>query len=215
MDVSKIYSRRFTPNLEFRRQMWKVLCSDFFQIRIQENSRVLEIAAGYCEFINHIHASQKFAVDINPETKNYAADDVTVVLSPSDNIPTLPDESIDVIFVSNFFEHITREAILATIQEAKRLLTSGGKFIIMQPNIRFCAQDYWMFFDHITPVDDRALVEALEISGFRILENIPRFMPYTTQSSLPKSLWMIRLYLKMPFVWKFFGQQALITCTKE
>ena len=44
--------------------------------------------------------------------------------------------------------------------------------MVLQPNIRFCAKDYWMFFDHVTPIDDRAFVEGLEINGFEILEVI-------------------------------------------
>ena len=215
MDVTQIYARRFTPDLKFRRNLWRILCTDFFQKLIPEESRVLEIAAGYCEFINHIRAGQKFAVDINPETRNHANADVNVFISPSDNIEGLADASVDIVFVSNFFEHITREAILATIREVKRLLVPGGKFIILQPNIRYCAGDYWMFFDHITAVDDRALVEALEINGFRIIKNIPRFLPYTSQSRFPKFLWLVKLYLKLRFAWLIFGQQALIICSKE
>lgn len=33
----------------------------------------------------------------------------------------------------------------------------AGRLLILQPNVRYCGRDYWQFFDHITPVDDRAV----------------------------------------------------------
>ncbi len=71
-----------------------------------------------------------------------------------------------------------------------------------------------MFFDHITPLDDRALTEALETSGFKIIENIVRFLPYTTKSRLPNSLLLVKLYLKVPLAWRFLGQQSFLVAQK-
>lgn len=86
--------------------------------------------------------------------------------------------------------------------------------MILQPNIRFCFRDYWMFFDHITPLDDRNLSEVLEINGFKVKECKPKFLPYTTKGKLPKSIFLLKLYLKLPFVWKIFGKQAFIYAIK-
>lgn len=215
MDVKSIYSRRFNPDIEFRQKMWILLCHDFFQKYVPVDSTILEIGAGYCEFINNIHANRKIALDINPDVRNYAETDVEVIENVSDNIQALSDSSVDIVFISNLFEHLSRDTIVTTIQEIKRVLIPGGKFIILQPNIRYCDRDYWMFFDHITPIDDRALVEVLEINNFLILSDIPRFLPYTTKSNLPKSLFLIKIYLKLKFLWHFFGQQALIISTKR
>ena len=95
-----------------------------------------------------------------------------------------------------------------------QVLKMGGKFIILQPNIRFCFKDYWMFFDHITPLDDRSLSEILEINGFKVVECKPKFLPYTTKSKLPKSIFLIKLYLKFPLMWRIFGKQAFIYAKK-
>jgi hypothetical protein len=86
--------------------------------------------------------------------------------------------------------------------------------MVLQPNIRFCARDYWMFFDHVTPIDDRAFVEGLEIQGFEILEVIERFLPYTTKSRLPKTLFLIKLYLRLRPAWHLLGKQSFILCRK-
>ncbi len=214
MDVQNIYARRFTPDLQFRDAMWKILCADFFQQYVEKNSRVLEIGAGYCEFINNIQARQKTAVDINPDLKTHAAPGINIVLNSTSNMTAVPDNSQDLVFASNFFEHLTRDEIAATFKEVFRVLAPGGKFMVLQPNIRFCAKDYWMFFDHVTPIDDRAFVEGLEINGFEIFEVIERFLPYTTKSRLPKALFLIRLYLRLRLAWRFFGQQSFIVSHK-
>jgi SAM-dependent methyltransferase len=213
MDLSSIYQRRFSPELKFRGEMWQVLCQNFFQKYIPESSILLEFGAGYCEFINNIRAVRKIAVDLNPDVTHYAAPGVETILSSSSHVP-MPDGSVDVIFASNFFEHLERSAIIDTIREAHRLLSTRGKFIILQPNIRFCSRDYWMFFDHVTPIDDRALVEVLETNGMKIVEVIPQFLPYSTKSSLPKSIFMIKAYLRLKIAWRIFGKQSLIIASQ-
>ena len=194
--------------------MWQILCNDFFQPYISMESRVLEIGAGYCEFINNIKAKSKVAVDINPDLTKYARPDVEIVNSSSSQMLAIPDNSVDVVFASNFFEHLSRDEISATFGEVHRVLMPHGKFMVLQPNIRFCARDYWMFFDHVTPIDDRAFVEGLEINGFEILKVIERFLPYTTKSRLPKALFLIRLYLQIPLAWRLLGQQSFIVSRK-
>jgi len=214
MDVQSIYARRFSPDLQFRQGMWKILCRDFFQHYVPKESRVLEIGAGYCEFINNIQAIRKLAVDINPDVKNFANSDVRIAVCRASRMVNLKDNSLDIVFASNFFEHLNREEISATFREVYRVLAPGGKFMVLQPNIRFCAKDYWMFYDHVTPIDDRAFVEGLEINGFEMLEVISRFLPYSTKNRLPKWLFLIQLYIRLRLAWRIWGQQSFILCRK-
>ena len=96
------------------------------------------------------------------------------------------------------------------------MLKADGSLLVLQPNIRFCARDYWMFFDHITPLDDRSLTEALEMTAFRVTECIVRFLPFAMKSSrLPKSALMVRLYLKFPLAWRILGQQSFLVAKKR
>ncbi len=208
--LKAMYHRRFGDEITFRKEMWRVLCNDFFQKYVNPNGHIMEVAAGYCEFINNIKAQKKTALDLNPDVEQFASEDVQVVVSDSTNMTAIADGSVDTVFVSNFFEHIPHQQIEKTIIEIKRILSKNGKLIIIQPNIRFCLKDFWMFFDHITPLDDRAFVELLELKGFNIIESRDRFLPYTTKSRLPKSLLLIKLYLKFPLIWKLLGGQMFI-----
>jgi len=209
-DLEKIYKRRFGKDVDFRKKMYKLLCNVFFQQYIPKNAVVLDVAAGYCEFINNIKANKKIALDLNPDVKKFADNNVEVILSSSTNMKQVKDESIDVAFTSNFFEHLDKKDILKTINELHRVLKKDGKLLILQPNIRYCYKDYWMFFDHITPLDDRSLSEALEINGFKVIECKPKFLPYTTKSKLPKSIFLLKIYLRIPLAQNILGKQAFI-----
>ena len=208
--AATIYRRRFGPDVVFRRGMWRVLCQQFFQPYVPRESTVLEVGAGYCEFINSIAAGHKIALDMNPDTRLYAEPNVRVIEASSTDLSAIESGSVDIAFASNLFEHLTRGDIVRTMREVARVLKPAGRFLILQPNIRFCARDFWMFFDHITPLDQHSLAEALEISGFRVVHTIVRFLPFTTKSRLPNSLFLVRLYLQIPLLWRIFGQQTFV-----
>jgi ubiquinone/menaquinone biosynthesis C-methylase UbiE len=205
-----LYQERFSGEVEFRRGMWAVLCRDFFQRWVKPDAVVLDVAAGTCDFINAIEGRERIALDLNPAVKEFADPSVRTLVGRADDMPDVADSSVDVVFVSNFFEHIDRDAILRVLSEARRILRSDGRLLVLQPNIRFAARDYWMFFDHITPVDDRALVEAFGLTGFRLVHRIERFLPYTAKSRLPQSVGLVKAYLRVPLLWRFLGKQSFL-----
>lgn len=213
-NLKQMYHRRFGKDIEFRKRMYRILCGEFFQRYIPKNAVVLDVAAGYCEFINNIKAMKKIALDINPDIKQFAENDVDIIVSTSTDMKQVKSETVDTTFISNFFEHLSKNDIVKTIKEIHRVLKKDGKFLILQPNIRYCYKDYWQFFDHITPLDDRSLSEVLEVNGFKVIESIPRFLPYTTKSKLPKSTFLLSAYLKISIIQKIFGKQAFI-CAKK
>lgn len=162
--------------------MWETLCENFFQKYVPTDGTVLDIASGNCEFINAIEARNKIALDINPSVRNFAEANVKIIISQSIKMNGIESNSIDVAFTSNFFEHLNREEIIQTIREIYRILKPNGSLLILQPNYRFCYKDYFMFFDHITALDDRSLCEILELSGFKVIECKPKFLPYSTKN---------------------------------
>jgi ubiquinone/menaquinone biosynthesis C-methylase UbiE len=216
MDIKKLYVNRFSSKeLEAKNNIWKVLTKNFFQKFININSTVVDIGAGYCEFINNISCKKKIAVDINPDTKNFAQKEVKIINELSTNIHSIPDQSIDIIFMSNFLEHLkNKEEVLTTLKEINRILYKNGKIIILQPNYKYLYKEYWNFFDHHIPLTDVSLCESLELSGFKIEKNYPKFLPYTTKSKIPKKIFLVKMYLKFPLIWKLMGKQCCIIAKK-
>jgi len=212
MDLASLYRHRFEEaELPAKNRIWQVLCTDFFARHVGVDDVVVDIGAGYCEFINNIRCGRKIAVDLNPEVARRAGPDVEVINESCSAIASLPDRSVDVVFMSNFLEHLPdKAAVLATLRECHRLLRPGGRAIILQPNIRFLPGEYWDFFDHHTPLTDRSLVEGVQLAGLTPVRVIPRFLPYTTKSRLPQAPWLIRLYLRVPLAWRLLGKQALV-----
>jgi SAM-dependent methyltransferase len=210
-DWDRLYKARFEESeLPRRAAVWRVLCR-FFQRYLPAEAHVLDLGAGYCEFINAIRAARKTAVDLNPATQKYAAPGVTVLQTAADNLAGVSDASVDVVFASNFFEHLPdKPTLLRCLSEIERVLRAGGRLIILQPNIRYAPGAFWDFFDHHLPLSDRSMVEALRLSGFSVKEVRPRFLPMTTKSRLPQWPWLVSLYLALRPAHLLLGKQMLI-----
>lgn len=221
-ELSKIYSNRFEEKeWKKRNSMWRILCKGFFDKYVSFQDDVLDVAAGYCDFINNIAKSEKLgrriAVDLNPDVKKHAADHVETHNAMAEDLSFLEDESVDVVFMSNFLEHIKeKDDILKILKECRRVLRKGGRIMILQPNVKLVGGAYWDFFDHYTPLTEKSLEEALDITGGFIIEDIiVRFLPYTTKSRIPQMDWMIYLYCKIPLAWRIMGKQTFITAIKQ
>jgi hypothetical protein len=84
----------------------------------------------------------------------------------------------------------------------------------MGPNIKCVPGSYWDFWDHYLPLTELALQEGCELSGFVPEQVTPRFLPYSMSQGFTPPLSFLRLYLKMPFAWRFFGKQFLVIMRK-
>ena len=215
-ELESLYRHRFPEEeLANKHAIWRVLCRQFFSRYVKATDTVVDIGAGYCEFINNIEAKRKIAVDLNPEVSRFAQPDVQIVNESCTAIAKLPAATADIVFMSNFLEHLpSKQMVLDTFREAHRILKQTGRIIVLQPNIRFLYAEYWDFFDHHTALSDHSLVEGLQLAGFVADVVIPRFLPYTTKSRLPQAPWLVGLYLRFPPAWKLLGKQTLVVAHK-
>lgn len=215
-ELSKIYEARFTSTgLSKRDKVWKVLCKTFFQKFIPSNAVVLDLACGYGEFINNIEAGMKYGADLNPDSPAHLRPEVEFHHMPATEVSSIGAGTMDVVFTSNFLEHLrSKEECDLVLGEVLKLLKPGGKFIILGPNIRYAYAEYWDYYDHYLPLSDLSLAEGLRINGFEVETVIPRFLPYTMNSSTPTQPLLVRAYLALPLAWRFMGRQFLVVGRK-
>ena len=214
-ELARIYETRFAPVQSYRRRIWQVLVAEFFQSLVPDTGAVFDLGCGYGEFINSIKARLKYAMDLNPNSKQHLQTDIRFIHQDCSARWPLPEAELDVIFTSNFFEHLPdKETLGRTLEEAFRCLKPGGKLIALGPNIACVGGRYWDFWDHYLPLTEASLSEGLTARGFQIEICHPRFLPYTMVGGPQYPPWMLVLYLRFPLLWKMAGKQFLIVARK-
>lgn len=210
-DLRQEYLLRFEALAPYRDRVWQVLTRQFFQAYLPEGAAVLDLGSGWGEFIRNIRAGTKYAMDLNPESGQRAGSGVRFLHQDCSREWALPENSLDVVFTSNFFEHLpTKDALRATLEQALRCLKPGGRLICLGPNIRFLPDVYWDFWDHYLALSDRSLVEGLSLVRFRIERCVPRFLPYSMSQGFAPPVGFVSLYLRLPVLWPMFGKQFLV-----
>lgn len=191
------------PFDERRDVIWKEVCR-YLQRYVPADATVLDLGAGYCNFINNIAAAEKHAVDLFSELANFAGPDVITHNRPCTTLTEeFEDGTFDVAFASNLFEHLTREELLLTLQQLARVLRPGGTLIALQPNFRLCYDTYFDDFTHIGIFTDRSLPDLFELMGFSVTDTQARFLPVNMKDTLrvpvPGLPFWVRLYLSLPY----------------
>ncbi|MBD2459669.1 class I SAM-dependent methyltransferase [Oscillatoria sp. FACHB-1407] len=216
--LKELYANRFDPSQQRAKNvLWKVLVRDYLQQYIKIDSAVLDIGGGYCEFLNHVQAASKHLIDLNPDAKLFANADIEIF---NINILKVDHDDLiatryDVIFISNFFEHLaSKEELFKVLEFCFDHLVLGGSLLIIQPNFKYSMKEYYDFIDHQLPITHLSLVEALRAVNFEIDVLIPQFLPFSTKGR-PSAPWMLRLYLRLPILWRFLGGQMFIRATKR
>ena len=214
--LSKLYRNRFGPEqLPRKYAIWQAINKTFIQKYIAPSDIVLDVAAGYGEFINTISASEKHAIDLNPDAQRFMGADVSFYCGNSmellEDIPCSPN----VVFASNFLEHLpSKEALDVLFARVHDKLPANGKFIILGPNLRYLPGKYWDFYDHTLGLTHLSLMEALLLHGFVVEKCIAKTLPYTMKSSWPTHPALVTLYLKIPLVWPILGKQFFVVARK-
>jgi ubiquinone/menaquinone biosynthesis C-methylase UbiE len=208
---SRYFSTRFGYD-QHRDVVWREVCRYLQPRDIPSGGVVLELGAGHGHFINQVRGRMRHALDLSPDLPQRVAAGVEAHVGSCTSLPMFGDGSVDVVFASNLFEHLTREELAATLKEVHRVLRSGGRLVIIQPNFKFCAADSFDDYTHLQVFTHVSLADRLMADGFRILRVVARFLPFSMKSRLPKSSALVWLYLRSPF--KPFGAQMLVIAQK-
>jgi ubiquinone/menaquinone biosynthesis C-methylase UbiE len=192
-----------------REVLWRTLASSVFQPLVSPGDTVVELGAGWCDFINSVQAHRRIAVDIWDGVTEQANEGVETHVSSAEDLQFLRDDSVDLVFASNLLEHLTREQVDLVTNEARRVLVAGGRLVLVQPNYRLCAKNYFDDYTHVSVWSDIGMATYLEAQGWELEQVVSRFLPLTVKSRLPVSSMLIRAYLRSP-VRPLAGQMLVI-----
>ena len=211
MDLDRIYAYRFKNVDHVKRNMvWEEVAA-FMYKALGAPERVLDPAAGMCEFINNIPAKERWAVDMNgPFLSAHAQEGIHQVVADT-LIADLPKDHFDAVFISNFLEHLhSQEEVAAFLSKMHGHLRKGGRIAVMGPNFKYVYKEYFDFADHTVVLSELGVAEHLYGAGFEVETIHPRFLPLSFRGGLPVNRTLVRSFLAMPWAWRFFGKQFLL-----
>ena len=204
------YKSRYVPNKD-REVVWKEIVR-FLKPYLFGKEAVVDLGAGYCDFINNVVANERFAVDMSSDFSKYAEDGVKIIRTEVTDLSRIQTNSVDVVFSSNLLEHLNDMELDKTMKEVKRILKDDGLFISMQPNYRYAYKTYFDDHTHKKVFSHTALQGFLIFHNLNIIKMIPKFLPFSLKSRpsiIPLSSFIVRAYLNSPFR-PFAGQMLVI-----
>jgi len=211
----RLYEYRFRGIDQARRDAVWVEIARYVHGALGHPERVLDPAAGRGEFINHVPAQERWAVDVVAYREGTYAAGTRVVISDVFDAD-LPREHFDAIWVSNFLEHLPdQERVSEFLERMRDTLRPGGRLAVMGPNFRYCAGEYFDCADHTVILTHIGVAEHLYAAGLEPRRIVPRFLPYSFRGRLPPSPALVRRYLQTPAAWRALGKQFLVIGQRE
>ncbi len=187
--------------------LWQTLWQSWFKSRVPGDGCVLDIGAGYGQFINNVIAKRRIALDLWPGMAEHLDDGVEALIGDLDRIAELDAGSVDYAFASNIFEHVVQEKFASVLDDLKTRLSSRGVLTILQPNYAYAYREYFDDYTHISVWSHTGLKDFLEANGYEVAYFHPRFLPLTIKSRLPVFPFLIKAYLASPI--RPMGKQML------
>jgi len=209
--MSEYYETRYTFD-SGRAKVWKAIAECLQQFVREDADCVLDLGAGYCDFINNIKARERLAVDMNPAALQFCHDDVKFYCASAHDLSVLKAKSIDVLFASNLLEHLDDLELACAMKEFNRILKQGARVILMQPNYRYAYKEYFDDYTHKKVFTHISLRDYFQANGFESVKIYPRFLPFSLKSRLPKSYILTKLYLHS--FYKPMAKQMLLVFRK-
>lgn len=198
-----------------RAVVWQVI-AEHLAAWIPPDAEVVEIGAGYCDWINAVQARRKVAVDLWPELPQQCAANVQPMIADLSNegLRSLGPAQFDVVLASNVLEHFEPDTASGIVFDVAALLREHGRFIVIQPNFRHAYRRYFDDYTHRSVFTNVSLAALLRSAGFDIELERPRFLPYSMRDRRwPVPRWAVRAYLASPA--KPWAGQMLIVARKR
>jgi SAM-dependent methyltransferase len=205
------FRSRFADD-ERREAVWGHLVA-YLARYVPPDASVLELGAGYCSFINRVAAARRVAFDLSAHVRDHAVEGVEACQGDAvELLAERPADQFDVVFASNFLEHLEWPQLDKLAPQVTRVLKPGGTLILLQPNFRLNPGRYFDDYTHRTVFTDESLRDWLTSLGFLVLRVDARFMPLTVKSWLSGLTFLVPLYLRLP--WRPLAGQMLVVARK-
>ena len=213
-DVATNYHEVHLTQDPARAVVWSTV-AEYLARYVPADSAVLDIGAGYCDWINFTRAKRRLAVDVWPGIAAYAAPGVeTQVLNLVGGLRSLGTGVFDAVLASNVLEHFGPGEVDTVVADVAAVLRPGGRLLAIQPNFRYAWKHYFDDYTHRSVFTHVSLPALLKEHGFRVREVRPKFLPYSMRESrVPIRPWLIRAYLASPV--KPLAGQMLVVAEKE
>jgi Methyltransferase domain len=214
VNFQRLYEYRFRDVDQRKRvAVWSEI-GPYVHRRLGSPDRVLDPAAGRCEFLDAVPARERWGVDLVEHDERRREPGVKLIVGDAMEVE-LPESYFGGVWVSNFLEHLPDQKTVAAFLERMRdRLVPGGRIAVMGPNFRYCTKEYFDCADHTVILTHVGVEEHLYAAGFEIVSVVPRFLPYSFRGRLPAGAALTRRYLAMPLAWRLLGKQFLVVARR-
>jgi ubiquinone/menaquinone biosynthesis C-methylase UbiE len=189
------------PSTQYRREL------TLLRRHVGSGTRLLELGAGDCKLAIEMAriAGHVYAVDVSESIVRGAGapDNFDLILSDGLSIP-LPSQSVDVILSNQLMEHIHPDDVAIHLEEARRVLTPGGRFVCLTPHRFSGPHDISRHFDevatgfHLHEYTIRELADALRTAGFRRVSPVAEARGHAVSLPLEAVLTLERVVGELP-----------------
>ncbi len=204
---TEYYDTRFTPDPR-RAEVWRHVAAHLGPW-IDTAGALLDLAAGYADLTRYVVAARKVAIDTNPDLPKLVPDDIEAIVGDATDLSRFADGEFATVIASNFIEHLDHDAIDGLLDAVHRVLATGGRLVLIQPNFRLAPKRYFDDYTHRTIWTDTSLADLVASHRFEIVHSEPRFLPLTMKSRLSFGHRLVPLYLRLPFR-PLAGQMLLV-----
>lgn len=193
--------------LKSRAPFLKRIIHDHFPA--DRNAAILDLGCGHGALVDFAHLAGYHnvrGVDRSPQQVQEAQRLGIEGVREGDLLQTLeslPDESVDLIIAFDVIEHFMKDELLIFVDQTRRVLRAGGKWIIHAPNGEspFCGRIRYGDFTHEQAFTRTSIIQLMKSSGFSQVacyEDTP--IPHGLKSAVRWFLWkcirgMFRIFL--------------------
>lgn len=145
-------------------------------LEASRRGRLLDVGCGNGQFLAHMRGLGWEVIGVEPDSKavHIAKEHFGLkVFQGTLEEAKFPDDSFDAITMNHVIEHVPEP--MGTLAECRRLLQSGGKLVVVTPNIRSLGRyifgEYWRGWEvprHLFLFSSRSLRTCTERAGLRV-----------------------------------------------